>query len=481
MPNDLTAPPAGGSLHARPESTMNEATPAETLVWQGGAVKAIGTDGRVGGYLVLFGSPEQTDASPARDYFTADTDFGLDVNAKSAVLYHHGLDRAVGNRRLGAVELKADAVGIWAEGQLALRDAYEQRIYGMVRAGKMGWSSGSAEHLVRKEKQANGSQKITAWPLGLDASITPTPAEPRTLAVPLKSLPADALKLMAEGDDESGGSAADAGAAKCAYKAGDAVKWSGYGGMKKGHGKVVSVHEAGNVPGTENHVEATADSPAAKVHVRERLPEGGYKDTGRHQAHPVGRLRPDKRDAAKGLMMGDTDEAMTWAALSRLNDLFLNCFWRFIGVDIYSTAQILDGVGRSFDEYRAAALDVIETFLGDDEAPGDDARGAAAKAISDLGGRLHAGLTLHDHSDSVLAAVGVLSSRLERLVDLNAAEGRKLSRPRLEAVKSLSDALSGLLARAEAAAERATPSPTDLTRLQADLLRIEAREAGYLD
>ncbi len=44
--------------------------PFETLVYQGGAAKALDDKGKVGGYLVLFGGPDQTDASQLRDYFT---------------------------------------------------------------------------------------------------------------------------------------------------------------------------------------------------------------------------------------------------------------------------------------------------------------------------------------------------------------------------------------------------------------------------
>jgi len=171
--------------------------PIETLVWFGGACKALDDKGQVGGYLVLFGSPDQTDASSLRDYFTPDTDFDLDsASAKSRLLYHHGLDPTIGNKKIGLTpaNLKADDAGIWAQAQLDLRDKYERRLWAMVKEGKMGWSSGTVSHLIRREKQDNGSHKILAWPLGLDASITPSPAEPRTQAVALKSLVDEASK-----------------------------------------------------------------------------------------------------------------------------------------------------------------------------------------------------------------------------------------------------------------------------------------------
>lgn len=456
--------------------------PDETLVFEGGAIKALDDSGRVGGYLVLFGSPDLTDATTDRDYFTPETDFGLDTATKSRLYYHHGLTKKLGNRVLGIGSMKIDDAGVWLESQLELRDKYEQKIYEAIKQGKMGLSSGSALHLVRKERQDNGAHKITSWPLGLDATITPTPAEPRTLALPIKSLPDadadEAIKLMAEGDDASGGATADADDGK-AIKPGHAVKWSGYGAMKKGQGTVVSVHDSGNVPGTENHVEASKDAPAAKVHLRERLPEGGYRDTGRHQAHPVAKLRHDMA-ATKGLIMGDVGEAMTFAVLGRLNDLFMNCFWRYIGVDIYTNEQKLAAIGDAFDEYKDSALRLIE-FLLRDENPEENRDQAAKSLLDQSSGRLHTGLTLDCHSDSVLTAVKGLSDRLGEIAEMRAGQGRApLSRDRALALKALIDTLNSLHVRAESATKGSPPSPTDLTQLYADLLRIEAREAGFL-
>lgn len=157
----------------------------EQIVTISGELKALG-DGRVGGYLVRFGTPDQPDLTG--DFFTAETDYDLDGGVgKSTVLYHHGQDATLKRRKLGRADLRIDDAGIWMEAQLKLRDEYDRAIYGMVEAGKMGLSSGTAPHLVEREYQPNGTAKITYWPLGLDASITPIPAEPRTSVIPLKS------------------------------------------------------------------------------------------------------------------------------------------------------------------------------------------------------------------------------------------------------------------------------------------------------
>lgn len=157
------------------------------VVTTGPALKALG-DGKIGGYLVVFGDATKTDLSAMADYFTPETDFDLeDGTGKATVLYHHGMDATLKRRKLGRADLRTDDVGVWMESQLALRDDYERAVYSMVEAGKMGLSSGTAPHLVEREAQANGAHKITRWPLGLDASITPIPAEPRTSIVALKT------------------------------------------------------------------------------------------------------------------------------------------------------------------------------------------------------------------------------------------------------------------------------------------------------
>lgn len=165
---------------------MNEST----LVSFGGSVKALG-DGRVGGYLVRFSTANDPDLSATKDFFTAQTGFGLEDNTSSAVYYAHCLDPQLKTRKIGRGTMKADDAGVWLEAQLSLRDEYEKHIYDLAQKGKLGWSSGTAAHLVTRKavETPNGTaHEILTWPLGLDASLTPTPAEPRCDVVALKSL-----------------------------------------------------------------------------------------------------------------------------------------------------------------------------------------------------------------------------------------------------------------------------------------------------
>ena len=137
-------------------------------------IKAINAaTGRVGGYLVVWGSPQQRDLQG--EYFTPDTDLGLEWYAQRPALYHHGLDGDMQAATVGVIDtLKMDDTGLWAEAQLDLRKRYVQAVMRLVEKGALGWSSGSLPHLV----QVDGDGHIRRWPI-VEGSLTPTPAEPR--------------------------------------------------------------------------------------------------------------------------------------------------------------------------------------------------------------------------------------------------------------------------------------------------------------
>lgn len=193
----------------------------DSFISFGGEVKALAEeDGRmkVGGYVVLFGSPETPDLSPHRDYFTKATDFGFDVASKGRVRWHHGLDPAVGRDVLGLVDLKTepDDVGVWAEGWISQRTAYEKKVGEWVRQHRAGWSTGVPAHCVGR-KAVGDAHEITEWPLGADVSITLTPADPRQAAgvLSLKSLLPDApADDAAAGADHESPGGSEAVAAK---------------------------------------------------------------------------------------------------------------------------------------------------------------------------------------------------------------------------------------------------------------------------
>lgn len=154
---------------------------SETIVYPGGQIKALG-DGRIGGYLVRFTTDRDPDMTG--EYFTKDSYFG--IHDKGTVYYQHGLDETIGRRRLAVSNHKTDDFGVWAETQLAIRDKYEKFIYMMAEKGMLGWSSGTANHLIEREERGKAVW-LKSWPLGLDDTLTPHPAEPRNQAVALKA------------------------------------------------------------------------------------------------------------------------------------------------------------------------------------------------------------------------------------------------------------------------------------------------------
>ncbi len=180
----------------------DSAAKSDMLVTFGGAIKALETPGRVGGYLVVWGSPDQRDLQG--EYFTPETDFCLDwyPGSQRPAVYHHGLDPKLGPSPIGVIDtFKADDTGLWVEAQLDMRKRYVAAVHQLIERGVLHWSSGSVPNLVQIE---NG--KIKQWPI-IEGSPTPTPADWRqtTHIMSLKSFPVGvpALELSEETPDAS--------------------------------------------------------------------------------------------------------------------------------------------------------------------------------------------------------------------------------------------------------------------------------------
>lgn len=164
----------------------------DEFVYFGDSVKATELeDGNVklAGYLIRYGDPTQPDLTG--DYFTSQTDFGDAV--KSDGWFNHRMPvkykkkRMMYDQQLPDVKLIKDDVGVFAEIIIGARNEYEKMLADLGLKGMLGWSSGTAPHLI--DRKPNGkATEITRWKLGLDASLTPTPAEHRNMVIPLKSL-----------------------------------------------------------------------------------------------------------------------------------------------------------------------------------------------------------------------------------------------------------------------------------------------------
>jgi HK97 family phage major capsid protein len=141
-------------------------------------VKALTDDtATVAGYGVIFDGADLEGES-----FSKSTDFMLDLAPSKLVLYDHSLGEV--KHFIGKTTLvEADDFGLWVEAELDRHKSYVDMVLRLVEQGALGWSSGSVGHLTRR----NG-KSITQWPI-VELSLTPTPAEPRTLGVELiKSL-----------------------------------------------------------------------------------------------------------------------------------------------------------------------------------------------------------------------------------------------------------------------------------------------------
>ena len=157
---------------------------------------------RIGGYGVLFGGRDLDGET-----FTPDTDYQLGLVPRKPVYYDHA-QRDIKTPLGVAVGVRADDAGIWLEAELDRSRQYVERVMALVHAGRLGWSSGSVSHLAQREGGV-----IKSWPV-VEFSLTPTPAEPRTLGVreikSMDDLIAQIQDLLPEAAEDSGGAGEEA-------------------------------------------------------------------------------------------------------------------------------------------------------------------------------------------------------------------------------------------------------------------------------
>ncbi len=147
-----------------------------TSYFGGSALKALG-DGKVGGYLVVFGGPVDAQG----EWFAPECDFHLDWfgGVTRPILYHHGLKDVDMIEEIGKItSIVTDGHGLYAEGQLDMSNPRAQAVYSEINKGRIGWSSGSAPHLSKVLPDGC----IIEWAI-VEASLTPTPAAGRRTTV----------------------------------------------------------------------------------------------------------------------------------------------------------------------------------------------------------------------------------------------------------------------------------------------------------
>jgi hypothetical protein len=159
----------------------------------GGAIKSFEVKGNVGiarGYTVRYTDPSDKDLTG--DYFIKATDLGANVANGYDVFVHHrqpvnsnpAMMKYVKRKLRYPCKTTPDEIGLFCETLFDLADEYEAALFnGPVKAGKLGYSSGSAPHLV--DKDPDGC--IKRWIIA-EVSLTPTPAEPDNTVTAVKSL-----------------------------------------------------------------------------------------------------------------------------------------------------------------------------------------------------------------------------------------------------------------------------------------------------
>jgi phage head maturation protease len=238
----------------------------DQLYYLGSEIKSE-SNGKIKGYAVRFGSPDDTDLE--HDFFTPNTDFGRKMKKgdsfKMNLYYHHGQDSVLKSSVIGEGIVTMDDKGLWMEAQIDMANEYGKMIDDMAKRGLLGFSSGAASHLVTRAK-AGKSFEIVTWPIS-EVSTTPSPAEFRN-------------KILKSIDIKS----------SMKLKVGDYVRWRAYGTTVRG--RIIDVAESGTLTGEPlgTEMEATADNPVYKIRVYQRQPDGSYEMGDATTVHRAGAL-----------------------------------------------------------------------------------------------------------------------------------------------------------------------------------------------
>lgn len=166
----------------------------ENLIAYGGTVKVLEKKAdlvTIGGPGVVFDDPKNPVKDLTGDYFTRDTYFGAHKGNGMDVLFHHGFPiagvdfaKSLAEHVFPAVKVDEEEAALVGSIVLDLRKDYLQRfVYEQAEKGLLSWSTGALPQGVKRMDDG----WLKRWIIG-EWSLTPTPAEPRTSVLPIKSL-----------------------------------------------------------------------------------------------------------------------------------------------------------------------------------------------------------------------------------------------------------------------------------------------------
>lgn len=162
----------------------------------------------VGGYGLRFSTPHVDGY-----HFAPDVNLGPSAGDGVDVSFNHHVpiraddlpdkvSRELADHVFMPARATRDELGVWVEAVLREADEYEAFVAELVGMGKLGWSPGSASHTARVRNIIDDEEVDLWWAEALPGAIvrfpvvewalTPTPADPRARAVPLRSIDVDA-------------------------------------------------------------------------------------------------------------------------------------------------------------------------------------------------------------------------------------------------------------------------------------------------
>jgi hypothetical protein len=446
----------------------------DSLVYFGGEVKALDDTGRVGGVAVRHTNEERKDL--AGDFFDAESYLGAREGDGCDTLFHHGIPLKTGLEGFAdhlfapMKKVRRDEVGLWVETVLDLSDEYEKKVFELIKAGKIGFSSGAPAHMVKREE--NG--RLKRWPIA-EISFTPQPCEFENRVYTLKAL--DGLKYVplegveAETERPTLVPSKPALAAKLSQHVEDLVD--------DGHTR-------------EDVVGSMAASAGLKAESVESMLEGSERPADANLKAFCRALKLDY-DALKAIAHRDylqTVKGMFETALSESvpSRWELEAVLNKIISKLVAAAAASTLAGVTFDlkgkireavaEYAARLEDLAYTQGVEHIESGSDEH-FYLKAIMDLGSDLPVsdGLDLDDHSQVVVSASKGLYARFRANHEARVKSGRVLSDKNRTRLSAFRERLQELDRDIASLLEESTPMASDSEKRAAEttFLRLQRR------